>query len=171
MIQCPPPPPTKTNKKKKKKTKHQSWLGNLKNSVSGPELSWPSCFLIQNYAPFSTSTFYPLSSMPQPCVGTGMRCSCSIVLKMNMRLWWKQNIDWRISIENQRKHWGKRRKWWKSAFCLFPAMFSTVYSISPLLRPCLVLFNLGLLGRVFRSLGFTHHDFNQTLTLNRLAWI
>ena len=35
-------------------------------------------FGFQNYVPFSTLTFYPLSSTQQPSVGTRMRCSLSV---------------------------------------------------------------------------------------------
>ena len=32
----------------------------------------------QNYVPFSTLTFYPLSGAPHPSVGTCMQCSCYV---------------------------------------------------------------------------------------------
>ena len=46
------------------------------HAIKGDNSRCSFFFFLKNYAPFSTKTFYPLSSTPQPSVGTCMWCSC-----------------------------------------------------------------------------------------------
>ena len=59
------------------------------------------CFFFSELCPVLTYTFYPLSSTPQPSVGTRMRCSCyTVVFIFGLRFLAKNQLRLRIGIAN-----------------------------------------------------------------------